>query len=286
MSFDGIMQSSQSPTTDGTAQAGTPSAAPTDVTDAIKTPTAETEKKDPFADNFQRLVRREKMLRERESKLTDYEKRLAEYTERERLAKDDPSAFLDRHGLSLEEISKRLIEDPPSQEKKELLELKQKMAKWEQEKEQEHERRQKEETSNAYDNAKRELTELLDKDPEKFELVRMQNAHELVFQVIHEYQQQFQKWLTFEEAATKVESHLEKEVEKLLESKKLRSKLSPKTDSNQPEDSMGTQQTGMAHGVSSPTLSNFNANQSTPRPDGRVSDEELMKRAMAVMKNG
>lgn len=283
MDLNAILQPTpDSPMTD--MQAGTPST-PSESTDAPRTPVVEQDKKDPFADNFARLVRRERQLKERESKLSDYEKRLGEYGERDRLAKEDPLAFLERSGLSFDEISRKIIEDPITPERKELLELKQKMAKWEEEKSAHEKKRQEEETTGAFENAKKELQELLDKDPEKYELVRLQNAHDLVFQVIYEYQKAFGKWLNFEEAAGKVESHLESDIGKLLESKKLRSRLAPKTE-DKPEDSMGAQNAGVSQGENTPTLSNIGANHSTPRQDGRVSDDELMRRAMAVMKNG
>lgn len=281
MSFEGMPQQAEVsiPTT---TEAGTPSVATE--TDANRPSAVQTDSKDPFADNFARLVRRERQLKERESKLSDFEKRLAEYEARDKLAQDDPFALLEKYGLNFDKLSQKLIEDPVTPEKRELQELKAKMARWEEEKGQEAAKRKEQETQSAYENAKRELNELLEKDPEKFELVRMQNAHELVFQVIYEFQQAHGKWLSFEEAATKVEEHLEKDVTRLLEAKKLKSKLAPKIE-NPPEDSMGSN-AGESHGATSPTLSNIAANHSTPRPDGRVSDEELMKRAMAVMRNG
>lgn len=280
MSFEGIMQSSSTNTTDGT-QAGTPT--PSALENAQQTKTAEQDK-DPFADNFVRLARRERQLREREGKLSTFEKQLAEYQERERLAKEDPLAFIDRYGIDLGDVTRRLVEDPISPEKKELLELKNKMKKWEQEKEEQSKRQKEQETTTAFQQAQKELQDLLDKDADKYELIRMQNANDLVFQVIVEFQNQHGRWLSFEEAAEKVESHLESQVSKLLESKKIKSRLAPQTE-NQAEDSMAAKPESM-NGSSSPTLSNFNANHSTPRPDGRVSDEELMKRALAVMKNG
>jgi hypothetical protein len=275
MSFDEITQPASTGTEDGSS--------PESTTDATRSPVVEKEK-DPYADNFARLIRREKQLRERESKHSDYEKQLSEYRELQDLAKKDPFKYLERSGLTFDELSRKLIEDPITPEKKELQELKEKMTRWEQEREEDSKSRKEKETQSAYETAKQELQSLLDKEPEKYELVRMQNAHELVFQVIYEYQKQNGKWLNFDEAAGKVEAHLEKDVERLLESKKLRSKLAPKIDES-PEDSMGTQSSPATHGAS-PTLSNFNANQTTPRADGRVSDEELMKRAMRVMQSG
>ena len=256
---------------------------PAALENAPQTKTAEQDK-DPYADNFVRLARRERQLRERESKLSTYEKQLKEYQERDSLAKEDPLAFLDRHGIDLGEVTRRIVEDPISPEKKELLELKNKMTKWEQEKEEQAKRQQEHETTSAFENAKKELQELLDKEADKYELIRMQNANDLVFQVIVEFQNQHGKWLTFEEASDKVEAHLESQVTKLLESKKIKSRLAPQTE-DKAEDSMAAKPELM-NGSSSPTLSNFNANQSTPRLDGRVSDEELMKRALSVMKNG
>ena len=240
------------------------------------------EKDDKFTDNFARIARRERALRQREGKLSELEKKLQEYEAREKLASEDPFAFLEKHNLDLDRLSRRLIEDPISPEKKELEEIKAKMSAWEKEKEEKLKKDKERQTNDSYNQAKQQLDAILEKDADKYELVRLQGAQDLVFQVIYEHHRVNGRWLQLDEAAAKVEEHLEKEVSKLLEAKKLKSRFAPQTDS-EPRDSQGIG--GELHGAVSPSLTNLGANHaSPPKYEGRVTDEELMRRALAEMK--
>jgi hypothetical protein len=239
-----------------------------------------------FAENMARIARRERALREKESSYQSQAQKLKEYEETERLREDDPLAYLEKKGLTYDQISRRILDNPIDPTQKELAEIKKKMQAFEQEKVESLKRNEEQKLQESFQSAKRELDNLITSNADKYELITLNESQDLVFQVIHEAHKAHDKWLTFEEAADKVEQHLESKLEKILEAKKVKSRFpqpQPKIEETQPETQAQFNVTSIPHGER--TLSNIGAQTTRPNSPERVSDEELLRRALAVMKS-
>ena len=88
-------------------------------------------------------------------------------------------------------------------------------------------------------NYKNELTNFVN-DNDKYELIRANDAVDVVYEVIEQHYNETQRILSKEEAADQVEAYLEEEVEKLLNLNKVKSKTgaleaSPKSEPTTPQ---------------------------------------------------
>lgn len=238
-----------------------------------------------FAENFARLARKERMMRERETQYKTWEQSHQRVGELESLAKADPIAFLGKFGLSYDDITRRLIADPKSPEQQKLETLEEKISKWESDRAKEEETVKQRQQEEAYQRTIGEISKLVDSNPDKWELVRINEAYDLVLQTMGEYHNKEGRWVDYETAADWTEEHLEKELEKFSTSKKLASKFAPKPEET-PASAQNTATVAKAVEAMTPrTLTNQSASVTAPPNTGRVSEQELRERALAVLRN-
>jgi len=121
---------------------------------------------------------------------------------------------------------------------------------------------------------KNEINEYVDSNLEKYELIKANEANELVYDVIEEHYNDSGRILDIEEAAQAVENYLEEEAEKLLKLGKLRSKFNLKDDVEQEESPRQSQV----------TLSNAMSAQANERVDRKLSDDESKALAAKMLK--
>ena len=236
---------------------------------------------DDFAQRFSMLTRKERELREQHSKLKQQQERLTKFDEVERLAKDDPLAFLERFGLNYDQITQRLLNSPDAADPnaRKLQELERRLAERDEREAKAAKEAEEKNRNELLNSARREVKQLVDSKPDEFELIRAQGKHDLVLEVQAEYYGTHEKWVDFETAAKWVEEHLEKEVdeevERLLNLKKIQSRRA----SRQVPQAPGAQPPSPGTQAPKPGLSANHAPQMIPTSPGPVSDDELMARA-------
>jgi len=115
-----------------------------------------------------------------------------------------------------------------------------------------------------------EIESFVNSNGEEFELIKANDANDVVYEVIEEHYNETGKILDIKEAAQAVESYLEDEAEKLLKLGKLRSKFNVGDIEQEPQRQ------------SQVTLSNAHSAQANERVARKLSDDES-KRAMAQM---
>jgi hypothetical protein len=196
--------------------------------------------KDPdFASKFAALTREQKKLFEDRQK---FKHRLAmadEYEQKSSLFKNDPLAFLEKEGLTLEDLVKRAASQgqPPSTDDK-VQTLEQRIESLVKEREEEKKRRQDDELQKEIADYKGKIKEHLSKDPEKFEAIMAFDAIDTVYEVILQHYNQNQeaideglmKPLTLDQAALAVEEDLLETAKKYSGLKKLQSKVEVKEE--------------------------------------------------------
>ena len=249
----------------------------------------EPEKNDDFSRKFAALSRREKEIRAKEA---EYEQRIAELEQRfvaqepqkepeipfDVRLRQNPLKALESVGLSYDKLTELALNDgkltPEMQMKlmREELETDYK-SKFEDlenrlvEKEKGLEEQRYEDIKLGFQN---EIESFVNSNGEEYELIKANDANDVVYEVIEEHYNETGKILDIKEAAEAVESYLEEEATKLLQLSKVRSKFNPGNNEQEPQRQ------------SQVTLSNAHSAQANERVARKLSDEES-KSAMAKM---
>ena len=200
---------------------------------------------DQFASKFAALSRKEKALRERESeyesKFEEMERQLAEYEQTrqepeidwEDMLRNNPLKALEEAGLGYDTLTELALNDGKLTPDMQLAAMRQELENDYKQKFEELEDRldQKEqlEQDTYYDsiqqNFQDEIGNMVQQNPEKFELIAASEADGLVYDVIEEHYNETGRVLDIEEAADAVESYLEEEANKLMKLKKISNRL-------------------------------------------------------------
>ena len=249
----------------------------------------EPEKNDDFSRKFAALSRREKEIRAKEA---EYEQRIAELEQRfvaqepqkepeipfDVRLRQNPLKALESVGLSYDKLTELALNDgkltPEMQMKlmREELETDYK-SKFEDlenrlvEKEKGLEEQRYEDIKLGFQN---EIESFVNSNGQEYELIKANDANDVVYEVIEEHYNETGKILDIKEAAEAVESYLEEEATKLLQLSKVRSKFNPGDNEQEPQRQ------------SQVTLSNAHSAQANERVARKLSDEES-KSAMAKM---
>jgi len=240
------------PASEPTKAPKTPSAAPTPAPEPEKTPE---EKRAELADatnRFRQVAREEARIqaqrRELKAQQAEYEKLRAQVAEIDKAkaeAKRDPLAFMEKHGLTYDDVTQFVLNDKrptPSLEVKEVREELESIRAEIREREEAAaaERREAEEAAEVarresyaatINEFKEDLGEFIKGKGEEYELINLWGEHELVYNTIEQYHARTGKILTMKEAADVVEAHLLDTAEKATATKKLLARMSAKKDS-------------------------------------------------------
>lgn len=251
----------------------------------------QSEQEERFAAKFAALSRKEKAVRQREAQLQQQMQELEakikameqqqnevqSYKSLPERLKKEPFKVLQEQGLSFEQLAEMVLNDgKPTQdmilseyEKKvmsKVQELEQKLA--EKEAKEQEERYQA-----AIEQFQGQLTDFINETPE-YELIKANDAADLVFQVIEEHHNETGEILSNKEACDAVEEYLLDEAKKLVDREKVKKLLQPQTP-NKP---------AAPQGKSSPTLSNAAAAQATKSAAKFLSDEESKREAAKLIR--
>ena len=255
----------------------------------------EPEKSDDFSRKFAALSRREKEIRAKEA---EYDKRIAELEERlgsfgkkpepepelpiEYRLKKDPLRALEDMGLSYDKLTELALNDgkltPEMQMrlmreelegdyKKKFEELENRLL----EKEKSDEQRRYDDIQRGFQN---EIEDFVESNADRYELIKANEANDIIYDVIEEHYNDTGRILDIEEAAEAVENYLEEEAEKIFKLGKFRSKFGIENDFEQEESPRQSQV----------TLSNAMSAQANERVGRKLSDEESKALAAKMLK--
>ena len=237
------------------------------------------EQEDLFTKRFAALTKREKKLVEERAKMKELENRVKEY---EGIKEQGVAKALEAFGFSIDDVINYALGedaeafkepvDPNEQLRKEFEEYKQSIEQKEQDAIKARQEAEQKQIDQAITNHKDAIAETISKNSEKYELIASQGQQELVWEVTEAHFNETGEILSIEDAADKVESYLEAEVQKLLKLKKFGKKEveveQPVKDTKVPE---------------SKTLTS-NLTSSTPIKESTVSHEDSLKKAAELLK--
>lgn len=243
-----------------------------------------------FAAKFAALSRKEKAVRQRELQLQQQmqlmEQRLKQMEEQSKQVenfkqlpdrlKKEPFKVLEEQGLTFEQLAEMIANDGKPTQDMVLNEYEKKvMAKME-ELERKLAEKEAKEQQDKYDQAisqfQAQLTDFITKT-EDYDLIRANDATDLVFQVIEEHHNETGEILSNKEACDAVEEYLLEEAKKLVDRDKVKKLLQPQSPSKP----------AASTGKSSPTLSNAAAAQASPKQAARMLSDEESKREAAKL---
>lgn len=200
---------------------------------------------DEFSSKFAALSRKEKQIREQETALqqklqeiearqSEIEEKYGKYSNLDERIRNNPMELLQENGIDFETLTKMIIENEgkptPEMEIKRLREemdnkymkqledLKAELAEKEQQKEEKY-------YDEVVENYKNELNEFIEQNAEQYELIKLNDASDLVYQVVEEHYNETGRVLSNEEASEHVENYLLEEAKKHLNVNKIKSLL-------------------------------------------------------------
>lgn len=215
------------------------------VSDNYEEAPEESSNQDQFASKFAALSRKEKALREKESnyesKFEEMERRLAEYETKdqepevdwEHMLRNDPLKALEEAGLGYDKLTELALNDGKLTPDMQLAAMRQELEndyklKFEELEDRLNQKEQLEQDTyydSVQQNFQDEIGNVVQQNPEKFELIAASEADGLVYDVIEEHYNETGRVLDIEEAADAVESYLEEEANKLMKLKKISNRL-------------------------------------------------------------
>jgi hypothetical protein len=215
---------------------------------------------DKLSSKFAALSRKEKAIRQQELQLKqqmqqwqqqleaerqEKEKLKQEYEQYRTSMKNSPLQKLQEEGFSFEDLTNmQLNEQNPTPEmliKRTKAELEQsyksEIEALKRQIEETEKKKQEEAESRTVEQYKRQINDHISVNADKYEMITMNEASELVFEVAEQYYNQEGRLLSVEEAADYTEKYLEEEARRLMNAKKLQQQLGqpPKNNSEPPK---------------------------------------------------
>jgi hypothetical protein len=244
-----------------------------------------------FAAKFAALSRKEKAIRQREAQVSqqmqELQQRLVQLEQQgkelesyksipDRLKKE-PFKVLQEQGLSFEQLAEMVLNDGKPTQDMIMSEYEKKIMSKMEDLERKLAEKEAKEQEQRYDAAieqfQGQLTDFINQN-EDYDLIRANDAVDLVFQVIEQHHTETGEILSNKEASDAVEEYLLEEAKKLVDREKVKKLLQPQTP---PKSAAPT-------GKSSPTLSNAQAAQASKSQSRRLSDEESKVEAAKLIR--
>ena len=233
-----------------------------------------------FASKFQVLARRDRKQREERETLKQERERVArdahhfeQAREFNTLVKTDPLKALELYGITEQDLVDSIVgvkQKPPEEDPlhADVRTIKEEIANYKKQQEEAAQRAQQEQ----YDKYFKSIYNTIDDDTtDRFELIKETGRHELAGDIALDYWKQHGETLLPEQAAEAAENYLIEEAQKVLRATKLKKLGKPKEAAKEaPKES--------------PTLTNDMRNAPPGGGNERLSDEERLKRAAAMIR--
>lgn len=245
-----------------------------------------------FERSMATLAKRERQLRERESKIKEVQGKLSEYEQTYRLAQEDPLAFMKKHGVSEDDLVRKMIDTngTPTQEeviRRQESEISSLRNEFQDYRDTEKLKATKEQNQNQWstfvDNTRDSI-----ENSEGLTLVKEFSAHQLVADVILEYHRQHGEVLPVSEAGKLVEDHITNEAEKFFKNPTLRGHyseyLTPGEEASKNSATQSLSQGSQQAAKGPKTLTN-NLTASTPnRSSDLLSHQQSLDKMAAMLR--
>ena len=233
-----------------------------------------------FLERFNKLSSREAMLRKRDQELRterdSYKSKIDRLDRLEKLANENPEELLGEFGLNYDKLTERRLSGMGGEQEKVFNQMQSRLEQLEAKLSMQAKIEEEQKTTQSMQAAHAEIRRICESDD--FELIRAQDAYDLVMDVAAEAFNSG-RHITLQEAAKYTEAHLEKKLEGLLQAKKVTSRLSPRK-----EDAEAQQTQEQVPSKPSISSTSFNAS-SKPTPTA-LSEEDLRQAFWRTFSSG
>lgn len=274
----------------------TPVQAPQASVEGAEAPKAAEPAKQPVSKSFLALARAAKNIAKQKQEQKLYEQKLQQreqsLSQRGQSKPQTPIEALMAAGYTYEDATNFILNDQKPTAEMEIKSMKQQFAEWQQRQEAERQRiigiqRQKvqAEINESIQEYRNKLDGFVNSQPDAYELIN-RNAEEntqLIYELVEENFKRTNKILSMKEAADRVESFLEEEIESAAQSKKIQAKLAAKAQTQKeqtPEKSQGFS------AQSAKTLSNNLTSSAMPSSLSNKTENDRIARALAKLQGG
>lgn len=270
------------PTFDLTAPVAEPVAEPTPETpetEPVKAEPVKIEEDPKFAAKFAALSKKERAIVAKEQAVKAQEKQYQEYQEAVKLAKDNPEKFIQLAGFKdVQDFLENIVNGPEKQQIDPIKELERKQNEF-------IKQQQEARSQEVYNDLLLEVSELVDKNSETYELIKEYNREAEVIQIMQmSYQSSNgEEVLSPQQAADRLEEWLEnqarEQLQKFNQLKKLQAKKQETAtlEVTKPEDNTQPVKRKV-------TLTNNLVSSPNPSGEKRLSREESLKEAAKLIK--
>lgn len=238
---------------------------------------------------FAEITKRERALREKEASIKARETEVASLRDLESQVAKDPLSLLQKFPDLYERLTESILRqgeapaEPTVDDK--IAQLEKRLADKEAAEVEARKAAEQAEITRKLDNARENLKRTSATDPDRWELVNAEGAHDTAWGVLEAYWDQHQKVLPFEDALDYVENHLLEERGKLLNLKKIRARMAPPA-AKAPAAAAGAKPAPTASGKSaSPTLTSSSFSEA-PVLDSAwpADDSQSVKKAASLIR--
>lgn len=263
-----------------------------------------------FSSRFAALSRKDKELRAKERAIKEHEAAVREWQETQRLIKENPLAFIQKTGLSLEQLITLSLQQPPEPDpvQQKIAGIEEKLQGWDKQYEEALKAQQAAAEAQAEAESKATIKSFIEGAGDKYELIAANGAIDEVYDLILEdwmsqdAPPEQRRPMSIEKAAQAVEDYYFEEAQKLLKANKVRAALQPgpkdetaqSAAANRDEAAGGFKvaerpvtryETQEVNPGLTPTLTNGRtAASSAGAPKRSLSDEESLRRAAGLLK--
>jgi len=250
----------------------------------------ESQQRDDFSRRFELLARKEREIMEmgsryksQEQQWIEKEAKLKQYEDDYGMIEKDPLSFLSKRGWDQDKLAEYMINNhgDPYQQKYE-----QKLSALEKRLDEEREERQNELRRRTYQQKINDIQDIVQQDSDRFELINGKKAYNLVLDTMAEYYNRYGESLSPRDAAEQVENYLEKELDQIVQYKKVKSRFGQFNKPNE-EDLYGYENESIVQPPQQrrpSTLTNSFAPVDAPNSNRQLTREESIKRAAALIK--
>jgi hypothetical protein len=217
-----------------TAPSEAPAAPPVDETpiEAPEVPEAQPEPKEDsrMSERFAALARQEERNRAERLSMKEDQEKFSEYNKLKESVSSNPMAALEHLGIDLDAlIMASLGGDAPQEEIDPLSKLQQDFESYKDQQIREREEvkaaqesAQQESLDQAVESHKQSIVQELQDNSDKYELIALNNANDLVWEVTEAHYNEHGEVLTPSQAADLVEAHLDEQFQKMVNSRKVK----------------------------------------------------------------
>jgi vacuolar-type H+-ATPase subunit I/STV1 len=219
-----------------------------DQTTAATTDKTDKTKDERLAAKFAAISRQERQLQQEREKLKKEQEEIQKYKKARENASNDPLAYLQESGLTLEGVIQAGLGTKPEPKVEDRIkELQDRIERKEQEDKANQEKLKQEQANAQVEQFKSQIKKHIEENSDKYELIKLGNAESEVFDLILGILDQTTKagkpkYISIDEAAQKIEQYYETHLDEIFgKSKKLASKyqkiIQEQEKSNQAQDS-------------------------------------------------